>query len=105
MSTLEPGPGAIRRGQLVCRSCSAIPDDDVVTGGRCPWCRGQLSREFGVVVARCVECGNRGILGVDLGTRDYVKGSFSVPRAICLSHYGVETPSGGAGPVTRPNAG
>jgi hypothetical protein len=94
-----------RRGQLVCRSCSALPDDDAATGGRCPWCRGQLSREYGVIVARCGECGTRGIVGVELGVRDYEKGTFRVPRAVCLVHPDAPGAQGGTGPVTRPAAG
>jgi hypothetical protein len=105
MTTPEAQTEAPRRGQLVCRSCSALPDDDAATGGRCPWCRGQLSREYGVIVARCGECGTRGIVGVELGVRDYEKGTFRVPRAVCLAHPDAGGGQGGAGPVTRPAAG
>jgi hypothetical protein len=105
MTTSEARSEAPRRGQLVCRSCSALPDDNAATGGRCPWCRGHLSREFGVIVARCGECGTRGIVGVELGVRDYQRGTFLVPRAVCLDHPDADGGRGGAGPVTRPTAG
>jgi hypothetical protein len=103
--TTSGAPEAPRRGQLVCRSCSALPVYVEGSGGRCALRRGQLSREFGVIVARCGECGTRGIVGVELGVRDYERGTFHVPRAVCLAHPGVGSGQGGAGPVTRATAG
>ena len=101
MTSSNQRSSAPRRAQLVCRSCSALPDDDAVMGGRCPWCRGQLSLEFGPVVARCVECGARGTVGAELGVRYYSKGIFIVPRAVCQDHVRPDRPPTGMEPPEK----
>jgi hypothetical protein len=70
-------------------------------GNRCPWCRGHLSTEYGPLVARCVECGLAGVVGVDLTSRDYEKGVLVVARAVCPAHLEGSGWAGGYGPITR----
>ena len=62
------------------------------------------SQEFGVIVARCAECGASGVVGTDLGARDYEKGEFVVPRAVCLSHLAADDAAAAAarGDAARP---
>ncbi len=52
------------------------------------------------MVARCAECPTRGIVGIDLVTREYDRGHVAVPRAVCRLH--VENGAAeGSGPAER----
>lgn len=90
-----------RAGQLFCRTCSALPSGAGKIGrAQCPWCRSPLTREFGLVVARCAECPAQGIVGTDLVTREYDRGHVAVPRAVCRLHVEANAAEG-SGPSER----